>query len=200
LKEDIDSLSSQVESAKSGNELDHNETMAQFESRINKLKEERDQFYGIVQEREIQIEQMQKVDDEKSEEVILLKERSQEVALFKQDVEKMSAERQALETENQNMKANCEQLNDKLKGCDTEIQELIVLKDTLKEKLNFQLEETNKIKDSLSKFEEDKEILQSEITVLKSSANQNEETMKELLSTAEERSSLEKEVVEKHHL
>jgi chromosome segregation ATPase len=86
------------------------------------------------------------------------------VALFKQDVEKLSAERQALETENQNMKANCEQLNDRLKGCDTEIQELIVLKDTLKEKLNFQLEETNKIKDSLSKFEEDKEILQSEIT------------------------------------
>jgi chromosome segregation ATPase len=63
--------------------------------------------------------------------------------------------------------------------------------------LNFQLEETNKIKDSLSKFEEDKEILQSEITVLKSSANQNEETMKELLSTVEEKSSLEKEVVEK---
>jgi peptidoglycan hydrolase CwlO-like protein len=87
---DVDSLSSQVESAKSGNELAHNETMAQFESRINKLKEERDQFYGVVQEREIQIEQMQKVDDEKSEEVILLKqeieERSQEVALFKQDV------------------------------------------------------------------------------------------------------------------
>jgi FtsZ-binding cell division protein ZapB len=63
-----------------------------------------------------------------------IEERSQEVALFKHDVEKLSAERQALETENQNMKANCEQLNDRLKGCDTEIQELIVLKDTLKEK------------------------------------------------------------------